>query len=41
VSSPEIVELFKKYVIANYNALSPVCLARGEGSWVWDVEGRR
>ena len=40
LSSPEIVDLFKKYVIANYTRF-PVCLARGEGSWVWDVEGRR
>src|SRR5207302_1744499 len=40
LSSPEIVDLFKKYVIANYTRF-PVCLARGEGSWVWDVEGKR
>jgi acetylornithine/N-succinyldiaminopimelate aminotransferase len=40
LTSPEIVELFKKYVIGNYMRY-PICLARGEGSWVWDVEGKR
>ncbi len=40
LSSPEIVELFKKYIIGNYTRF-PVCLAKGEGSWVWDAEGRR
>ena len=27
-------------MIPNYRR-DPVCLVRGEGSWVWDVEGRR
>ena len=40
LSSPETVDLFKKYVIANYNRY-PVNLVRGEGSWVWDAEGNR
>ena len=40
LNSQEIVELFKKYVIGNYTRY-PICLARGEGSWVWDVEGKR
>ena len=40
LSSPETVELFKKYVIANYNRY-PVNLVRGEGSFVWDAEGNR
>lgn len=40
VSSAETVELFKKYVIANYNRY-PVNLVRGEGSLVWDSEGHR
>ena len=39
-SSPEAVELFRRYVIGNY-ARSPVCLVRGEGSYVWDAEGNR
>jgi predicted acetylornithine/succinylornithine family transaminase len=39
-SSAEVVELFKRYVVPNYNRY-PVCLARGEGSYVWDVEGNR
>jgi acetylornithine/N-succinyldiaminopimelate aminotransferase len=40
LSSADTVELFKKYVIANYNRY-PVNLVRGEGSWVWDSEGNR
>lgn len=40
LSSAETVELFKKYVIANYNRY-PVNLVRGEGSFVWDAEGNR
>jgi predicted acetylornithine/succinylornithine family transaminase len=31
---------FDRYVIANYRRF-PVCLVRGEGSWVWDAEGHR
>jgi acetylornithine/N-succinyldiaminopimelate aminotransferase len=38
MTSPEIIELFDKYVIANYTRY-PVCLVRGEGSRVWDAEG--
>lgn len=33
------VELFEKYVIGNYRRF-PVTLHRGEGSLVWDIEGR-
>ncbi len=40
LSSQETIELFQKYVIANYTRY-PVCLVRGEGSYVWDAEGRR
>lgn len=40
LSSTDTVELFKKYVIANYNRY-PVNLVRGEGSLVWDAEGNR
>ena len=39
-SSSEVVELFKKYVVPNYNRY-PVCLTHGEGSYVWDSEGNR
>jgi acetylornithine/N-succinyldiaminopimelate aminotransferase len=37
--NPATVERYKKYVIANYTRY-PVCLVRGEGSRVWDDEGR-
>ncbi len=40
LSSSDTVELFKRYVIANYNRY-PVNLVRGEGSFVWDAEGNR
>lgn len=31
---------FARYVIPNYRRF-PVCLVRGEGSWIWDAEGHR
>jgi acetylornithine/N-succinyldiaminopimelate aminotransferase len=40
LTSHATVELFKKYVIGNYNRY-PVNLVRGEGSLVWDSEGNR
>ncbi|MDR3196255.1 MAG: aspartate aminotransferase family protein [Planctomycetaceae bacterium] len=40
LSSQETISLFNKYVIGNYTRY-PVSLVRGEGSEVWDAEGRR
>jgi acetylornithine/N-succinyldiaminopimelate aminotransferase len=40
LSSPQITELFQRFVIGNYTRY-PVCLVRGEGSLVWDAEGNR
>lgn len=40
MTSPAIIDLFDRYVIANYTRY-PVCLTRGEGSAVWDAEGVR
>ncbi len=40
LSSTDVIALAKKYVIGNY-ARYPVCLVRGEGSYVWDAEGVR
>ncbi|MGQ9574137.1 MAG: aspartate aminotransferase family protein [Thermoguttaceae bacterium] len=40
LSSQQAVRLFQQYVIPNYNRF-PVCLVRGEGSYVWDSEGNR
>ncbi len=37
--NPATIERYKKHVIANYGRF-PVCLVRGEGSRVWDDEGR-
>jgi predicted acetylornithine/succinylornithine family transaminase len=39
-SSAETIAQFERYVIPNYRRY-PVCLVRGEGSWVWDAEGNR
>lgn len=39
-SSQQTIETFKKYVIPNYIRY-PVCLVHGEGSYVWDAEGKR
>jgi predicted acetylornithine/succinylornithine family transaminase len=40
LSSQETVEQFRRHVIGNYTRY-PVCLVRGEGSYVWDAEGNR
>lgn len=39
-SSQQTIEQFAKYVIPNYIRY-PVCLVHGEGSYVWDAEGKR
>ncbi len=38
--SQEIIDLYSRHVIGNYTRY-PVCLVRGEGSYVWDAEGNR
>ncbi len=40
MNTPQTIELFSRYVIGNYTRY-PVCLVRGEGSYVWDAEGNR
>ncbi|MGD9645527.1 MAG: aspartate aminotransferase family protein [Pirellulales bacterium] len=40
LSSAETIKLFDRYVVPNYGRF-PVCLVRGEGSYVWDAEGQR
>jgi acetylornithine/N-succinyldiaminopimelate aminotransferase len=39
-TSAQTIEQFDRYVIPNYKRF-PVCLVRGEGSYVWDAEGNR
>ena len=39
-STEATIDVFKRYVVPNYNRY-PVCLVRGEGSYVWDAEGNR
>jgi predicted acetylornithine/succinylornithine family transaminase len=38
--SPKTAELFERYVVPNYKRF-PIALVRGEGSTVWDDQGRR
>jgi acetylornithine/N-succinyldiaminopimelate aminotransferase len=38
--SQPIIDLFDRYVIPNYRRY-PIALVRGEGSHVWDADGRR
>ncbi len=38
--NPATLDLYQRYVIPNYTRY-PVCLVRGEGSYVWDDEGNR
>jgi predicted acetylornithine/succinylornithine family transaminase len=40
LSSDEVIATAKQYLIQNYTRY-PVCLTRGDGSWVWDAEGNR
>src|SRR5689334_8929410 len=40
LSSAETIALFDEFVVPNYRRYS-VSLVRGEGSYVWDAEGRR
>ncbi len=39
-NTQEIISLFQKYVIGNYTRY-PVVLVRGEGSYIWDAEGKK
>jgi len=39
-SSAATIEVFQQYVIPNYTRY-PVCLVHGDGSYVWDAEGKR
>lgn len=38
-ASQAIIDLFDDYVIPNYRR-QPIALVRGEGSRVWDADGR-
>ncbi len=39
MNTHDIAEQFNNYVIANYSRL-PICVVRGEGSRVWDADGK-
>ncbi len=40
MTTDETIRLFERYVIANYTRL-PIVAVRGEGSTLWDAEGKR
>jgi predicted acetylornithine/succinylornithine family transaminase len=40
MNTQQIIETYQRHVIGNYTRY-PVCLVRGEGSYVWDAEGKR
>ena len=40
LSSADLIRLAETYSAHNYHPL-PVVLSRGEGVWVWDVEGKK
>lgn len=40
ITSQSVIEKFQQYVIPNYRRY-PVCIVRGEGTSVWDAEGKR
>jgi acetylornithine/N-succinyldiaminopimelate aminotransferase len=40
LSTQQVLDQFSRYVIPNYTRY-PVCLVRGEGSYVWDAEDNR
>jgi predicted acetylornithine/succinylornithine family transaminase len=40
MTTTDVIALFDEYVIANYRR-APVCLVRGEGSYIYDAEGKR
>jgi predicted acetylornithine/succinylornithine family transaminase len=40
MTSEQVIAQFHRFVIPNYTRY-PVCLVRGEGSYVWDAEGNR
>ena len=39
-TTQEVIELYNKYVIANYKRL-PLVAVRGEGPFLWDADGKR
>ncbi len=40
MTTQETIELYNKYVIANYKRLARV-IVRGEGCWLWDADGNK
>jgi len=41
VNTQEILAQYDQYVIDNYYGRQPLAIVRGEGSYIWDAEGKR
>jgi len=39
MNTQEVIEQFNQYVIGNYGRL-PNVIVKGQGSKIWDIEGR-
>ncbi|RPI76682.1 MAG: aminotransferase class III-fold pyridoxal phosphate-dependent enzyme, partial [Planctomycetaceae bacterium] len=39
-SSQATIDIFSQYVVPNYTRY-PICLVHGEGSYIWDAEGKK
>ena len=40
MNTNEIIEMFDRYVIANYGRL-PKAIVKGQGNWLWDADGNK
>lgn len=40
MSADDIIDVFGRHVIPNYTRV-PLVVARGEGSWLWDADGKK
>jgi len=40
MNTREVMELYQQYVMPTYTQL-PICLIKGEGSFVWDLDGKK
>lgn len=40
MNTEEVISKFQRYLVQNYSRY-PVVLVRGEGCWVWDMDGKR
>jgi len=39
MNSKAVAQIYEEYLLSNYNRV-PLCLVKGKGSRVWDIEGK-